>query len=44
MHLTFINGIPNDELKKHEIALEKIKKQLEKRYSSDVESKIRPLN
>jgi multimeric flavodoxin WrbA len=35
MHLTFINGIPNDEFKKHETALEDIRKQLEKEHQVD---------
>jgi len=35
MHLTIINGIPNDELKKHEGALEEVKMQLEKEHKVD---------
>lgn len=35
MHLTFINGIPNDEFKKHETNLENMKKQLEKEHEVD---------
>lgn len=35
MHLTLINGISNDEFKKHETNLENMKKQLEKTHEVD---------
>ena len=35
MHLTFINGIPNDEFKNYETNLENMKKQLEKTHEVD---------
>jgi len=35
MHLTFVNGIPNDEFEKYETALKEVKKQLEKEHEVD---------
>ena len=35
MHLTFINGVPNDEFKKYEAALQEMKKELEKENEVD---------
>jgi multimeric flavodoxin WrbA len=35
MHLTFINGIPNDKFRNYEVAFEEMKKQLEKQHEVD---------